>query len=348
MLFHPDTEPAHTELSLRRTLLKAGLAGLALSLSPPLAWSTSPKLSQEKLVRALQKMTGLSQAFIAGVIHKARFDASIITRMETPYESRPYAEYRPLFVNNELAELGRAYLDEHRAIFDSAHQRYGVQPEIIAAILGMETHYGRYRPKDRVLDALYTLASGYPRRSDFFLNELAEFLTLCHEERIDPLSIQGSYAGAFGMTQFIPSSYRSYAVDADGDGKRNVWSSPPDVIHSVSNYFSKHHWDDSRPVAHWLAKVPQTPFFQQLLEDETREWRALSELRDHGLARLPSPWRADDKVALIQRQTSKGERTALVHYNFFVITRWNRSYNYAMAATELAHMLGCPLCKVET
>lgn len=347
MSFDPDTEAANAERDLRRSLLKAGLAGAALSFSPPLAWSAD-RQSRQALIRALRQKTGLPAAYIISAVDMAHFDPSVIQRIETPYEAKPYVEYRPLFVNDTLAKLGKGYIDAHRDIFDEAHRRYGVQPQIIAAILGMETRYGHYKGKDRVIDALYTLAAGYPRRSDFFLNELAQYLLLCHEEKLDPLSVHGSYAGAFGTTQFIPSSYRTYAVDADGDGKRNVWTSPTDIINSVAHYFSSNHWDDGRPVAHWLTEVPQTPFFAQLLQEETREWRTLAELRQHGLAPLPAPWRKDDKVALIQRQTAQGERTALVHYNFHVITRWNRSYNYAMAATELAHMLGCPLCKVGT
>jgi membrane-bound lytic murein transglycosylase B len=346
MSLYPDTEPAGTDSELRRSLLKAGLAGALFSLSTPVAWAAAKK-PDRKLINLLRKQTGLSEHFIASAIHEARFDASVIKRMETPYESRPYAEYRPLFVNDALAKLGRAYIEEHRAIFKSAHQRYGVQPEIIAAILGMETRYGRYKAKDRVLDALYTLASGYPRRADFFRNELGEYLLLCHEENVDPLSVKGSYAGAFGTTQFIPSSYRSYAVDADKDGKRNVWSSPTDIIHSVAHYFSRHHWDDTRPVAHWLKQVPHNAFFRELQKQETREWHSLDELNRHGLATMPAPWKTSDEVSLIRRETSQGTRTALVHRNFYVITRWNRSYNYAMAATELAHMLGCPLCEVE-
>ncbi|MDT8377147.1 MAG: lytic murein transglycosylase, partial [Mariprofundaceae bacterium] len=227
-------------------------------------------------------------------------------------------------------------------------KQYGVQPEIIAAILGMETRYGHYKGKDRVLDALYTLASGYPRRADFFRRELGEFLLLCHEENIDPVSVQGSYAGAFGTTQFIPSSYRGYAVDADGDGQRDVWGSPEDIINSVANYFNRHGWQADRPVARWLDHLPMKVFFAKMLHDETKKWQRLGDVRKHAALKLPETWQDDDKVALVQRKTSQGKRTALVHYNFYVITRWNRSYNYAMAITELAYMLGCPQCGVES
>jgi membrane-bound lytic murein transglycosylase B len=335
------------DIARRKLLLRGSATLAALSLTPVVALSASSSPRQEIILK-LQQETGLEAGFIEKAISQARYDASVIKRIKTPYESRPYKEYRPLFVNQRLADKGLAYLKEHQQIFKRAEKRYGVQPEIIAAILGMETRYGHYKGKDRVLDALYTLATGYPRRANFFRNELGEFLQLCYEEELSPISIRGSYAGAFGTTQFIPSSYRGYAVDADSDGRRDVWESPDDIINSVANYFHKHRWDQQRPVAQWQDRLPKRAFFTKMLQDETKKWRSLGELRKHAVLNLPGSWSDDDRVALIQRETSQGKRTALVHYNFYVITRWNRSYNYAMAITELAHMLGCSLCKVES
>jgi len=344
--FIPDTD--------RRKLMLQGTSALvAMTCAPAIALSATTETTvtahkRRKMVEQLIKETGLEKAFVEQAISAAQFDDSIIKRIKTPYESKSYAEYRPLFVHERLAEKGRAYLKEHAAIFEQAEKKYGVQREIIAAILGMETRYGHYKGKDRVLDALFTLASGYPRRADFFRGELGDFLLLCREEKRTPTSVMGSYAGAFGTTQFIPSSFRMYSVDADGDGKRDVWDSPEDITHSVANYFKRHGWDNKRPVAQWLPHLPQKVFFAKMLRDETRKWRHLEELRKHAPIKLPEPWQDDDRVALIQRKTGQGKRTALVHYNFYVITRWNRSYNYAMAITELAELLGCGLCKVES
>jgi len=302
---------------------------------------------EQDLIDMIVEETGLERGYVADAIGQARFDASIITRIKTPYESKTYAEYRPLFVHQQLADKGMAYIRSHDDIFRQAAAKYEVQPQIVAAILGMETRYGNYKGKDRVLDALYTLATGYPRRAGFFRRELGQFLQLCREEKREPTSINGSYAGAFGTTQFIPSSYRDYAVDADGDGLRDVWNSPADIINSVAHYFHRYRWDNSRPVAHWLGHVPYKPLLRTMLKDETRKWRKLGDVRKELHLQLPDIWQDDDQVALIQRVTDKGKRTAIVHYNFHVITRWNRSYNYALAITELAHMLGCPLCEVE-
>jgi len=334
----------------RRHLMFYGSAALATaSVLPALAFSADSFPSDRTdLIRKLHDETGLDTSFIESAINEAEFDETIIKRIKTPYESKSYAKYRPLFVHQSLADKGAAYLKEHQKIFEQAHEKYGVQPEIIAAILGMETRYGHYKGKDRVLDALFTLATGYPRRANFFRNELGHFLLLCREEKRIPTEIKGSYAGAFGTTQFIPSSYRGYAVDADGDGRRDVWESPADIINSVAHYFHRYGWDEQRPVAHWLDKMPQKVFFAKMLRDETKKWRSLAEVRKHAPLKLPETWQDDDQVALIQRVTDKGKRTAIVHRNFYVITRWNRSYNYAMAITELAHMLDCSLCKVES
>ncbi|RMH52001.1 MAG: lytic murein transglycosylase B [Zetaproteobacteria bacterium] len=320
-------------------------AAVAAVVWAPEALRADPR--RAALVDALVRQTGLPRAEVAAALTQARYRDSVIRRITTPYEARPYAAYRPLFVRRRLADQGRAYLREHAAVFAAARARYHVQPEMIAAILGMESHYGRRRGRDRVLDALYTLAVGYPRRADFFRRELGEFLLMCHEERRDPASVVGSYAGAFGTTQFIPSSYRAYAVDGDGDGRRDVWDSPTDIIYSVANYFHRHHWDDRRPVAHWLPEgAGRRAPIAALIAARSLRWRALADLRPE-LGRLPAHWRDDDRVTVIALAVEEGvERPLLIHYNFHVITRWNRSRNYAMAATELAAMLGSALCAV--
>jgi len=328
----------------RRAALKVSLAGIAaLAISPTLLWAQQSDATRQILIDQLVKETGLSRASIAEAIHHAVFDESIITRMKTPYESRSYAEYRPLFVNPKLAAKGRDYLEKNAAVFQASEKTYGVQKEIIAAILGMETRYGKHRGKDPVVSSLYTLATGYPRRAKFFRRELGELLLLCKEEGLNPNEFKGSYAGAFGTTQFIPSSYRAYAVDADGDGKRDVWHSPTDIINSVANYFKKHGWDGSRPVAHWIGKESNHQSLVAHAKKGFKGWVKLSEIR-HQLPKLDNHWQDDDKVTLIEITTKKGKEIALVHYNFYVITRWNRSYNYAMAITELAELMNCKAC----
>jgi len=335
----------------RRLLLQSGLFGIAALAFPriTIAMGSSsslitPVISKAALATQLKAEFNLSEAVIGPVLDKAKFSPSIIERMQRPYEAKPYAQYRPLFVNKRLSGMGEDYIFKNKNIFAQAMKQYGVQAEIISAVLGMETHYGRSRGRDRVLDALYTLATGYPKRAAFFRKELGNFILLCQEEHLQPDKVIGSYAGAFGTTQFIPSSYRAYAVDADGDGKRDVWDSTADTINSVGNYFHLHGWDANRPVARWMPRLPQTTSLEYLRKSGMRDWKKLNEIRS-SLPALPSIWKNDDRVSLIEMDTKTGRRTALIHYNFYVITRWNRSYNYAMAITELAGMLGCKRCK---
>ena len=329
----------------RRTAMKAGLAAItALTTSPFMLWAKPDDLARQTLIEQLVQETGLKRSYIAAAINQAVYDESIITRIQTPYESRSYAEYRPLFVHPRLAEKGKAYLNKHHTIFIASEKKYGVQKEIIAAILGMETRYGANRGNDAVVSSLYTLATGYPRRAKFFRKELGELLLLCKEEGLNPNTFKGSYAGAFGTTQFIPSSYRAYAVDADGDGKRDVWHSPSDIINSVANYFNKHGWDGSRPVAHWIGKASRHNALSKHAQKGFKAWVKLADIRSQ-LPKLDQRWQDDDKVTLIEMTTVNGKEIALVHYNFYVITRWNRSYNYAMAVTELAELMGCHSCQ---
>jgi len=334
----------HMPIASRRTLMKASLAGLVtLAVSPQLIWAKQSHDVRNTLIEQLIKETGLPRSYITQAIAPAVYDESIIKRIKTPYESRSYAKYRPLFVNAKLADKGETYLHKHAEVFAASEKTYGVQKEIIAAILGMETRYGANRGNDLVVNSLYTLSTGYPRRADFFRKELGELLLLCKEEGLDPRTFKGSYAGAFGTTQFIPSSYRAYAVDADGDGKRDVWQSPPDIINSVAHYFNKHGWHGERPVAQWLGKASKHQALAEHAKKGFKGWVQLSDIR-HQLPTLNQHWQDDDKVTLIEMTTQQGKQIALIHYNFYVITRWNRSYNYAMAITELAALLGCEAC----
>ena len=154
--------------------------------------------------------------------------------MTRPAESKPWHEYRPIFITKKRISQGVDFLNEHRTTLERAEEVYGVPPEIVTAIIGVETFYGRHKGKHRVIDSLATLGFDYPPRSKFFLSELEQFLLLAREEQLDPLEIKGSYAGAMGKAQFISSSYRHYAIDFDNDGKRDIWDNTVDAIGSVA------------------------------------------------------------------------------------------------------------------
>ncbi len=294
--------------------------------------------ARAQLAEELSAQTGLAAARIHKALAQARFVPEVIARITRPYEALPYRDYRPLFVNASLIRQGRAYLRAHKDAFARAWHRWHVEPALIAAILGVETHYGTEAGRFRVLDALFTLSVGYPRRAAFFRRELGALLVLADKEGLDPAVLRGSYAGAFGITQFIPSSYLAYAADGDGDGKRDVWHSHADAIASVARYFHAHGWRAHRPVAEWLPRDTNPS-----LAGDLRDFQPLRALR-HKLPRLHLPWLGGDRVAVLRFETDTGARLALVHQNFYVITRWNRSSNYAMAVAELAAALGCKRC----
>jgi len=320
-----------------------GATLVALASRPHALWAADASTdARQLLARQLAKETKLDPSDILQILSRAEFRPSIIKRIKTPYESRPYTDYRKLFITQTMRQQGELFLQQHADVFTRQEQYYGVERQLIAAILGMETRFGRYRGSDRLLDSLYTLSTGYARRAEFFRHQLGEFLLLCREEGLKPEQVLGSYAGAFGTTQFIPSSFRAYAVDADGDGKRDVWHSVPDIVASVGNYFRQHGWQRGRPVAHWL---PYRKTLKVRADKGIKAWSPLAELRAT-LPTLPPIWQDKDKVAIIPMRTDKGQQMAIVHYNFYVITRWNRSYNYAMATTEVASMLGCSACHV--
>jgi len=203
----------------------------------------------------ISQQTGLDRHYVAAWFVRAVPQQGIINSISRPAErGLNWAEYRKIFINNKRIAAGKQFVAEHRATLEKAAADYGVPAELIAAIIGVETYYGRLTGKHRAMDALATLAFDYPPRSAFFKKELTEFLHLAAGEGWDPLEVKGSYAAAMGMPQFISSSYRAYAVDFDRDGKRDLWNSVPDVIGSVANYIARHGWVTGKPVVEqWLT-----------------------------------------------------------------------------------------------
>ena len=184
------------------------------------------------------------------LLREAVVQRRVLDAITRPAEAKPWRDYRPLFLDAGRAEKGVAFWRQHRAVLDRAEEEFGVPAAIIVAIIGVETFYGRRTGSLRVLDSLATLAFRYPRRSPFFTSELEHFLLLLiQEEGLDPLSVKGSYAGAMGIPQFISSSYRNYAIDFDGDSRRDLIASSGDAIGSVASYLERHDWRRDEAVA---------------------------------------------------------------------------------------------------
>jgi membrane-bound lytic murein transglycosylase B len=223
---------------------------------------------------------------------------------------------------------------EHRARLEKAHRETGVSPEYIVAIIGVETYYGRITGKYRVLDALATLAFDYPPRAEYFKGELAQFIALSREEQVDPLTALGSYAGAMGASQFMPSSYRRYAVDGSGDRQRNLFADWDDVIASVANYFKAHGWKADGPVLAEAVLQPDAPVVADpgnlSLNETIAGLRAKGVDFDH--AKQPD----ETRVLLVPAEQQAGPAYRVGFKNFEVITRYNRSVRYAMAVHDLA------------
>ena len=242
-----------------------------------------------------------------------------------------WKEYRPIFVTSKRIRGGNKFLKQHHETLQRAEKEYGVPAEIITAIIGVETYYGRLSGKTKVFDSLVTLGFDYPPRSPFFLSELEQFLLLTREENVDVRNVRGSYAGAMGMPQFISSSYRHYAVDFDGDGKRDLWNNTADVIGSVANYFDVHGWKTGGQVvipARINGSIEET---RNKLKPHTR----IADLVAEGV--IPNTAVGDDeKATVITLKGKKGKEYWLGLDNFYVITRYNHSALYAMAVYQLS------------
>jgi membrane-bound lytic murein transglycosylase B len=264
----------------------------------------------------------------------AQTQQSIIEAMDRPAEkAKLWYDYKPIFITERRIREGADFWLAHRQALDQAAVRSGVAPEYIAAIVGVETFYGRTTGSYRVFDALSTLAFDYPARQKFFRDELEQFLLLTREMRLDPLLIKGSYAGAMGAPQFMPSNYRRYAVDADADGRVDLWNNWQDVCASVGNYLKEHGWNAGEPVLSDASLSDAPPADNDgrklALGDTVASLKAKGVIFDSS---LPS----DAAAMLIAVDEPDGVHWRVGYNNFYVITRYNHSALYAMAVYELA------------
>jgi membrane-bound lytic murein transglycosylase B len=283
----------------------------------------------------------LDQEEIVLLLQDARFKQSIVDAISRPAEGKPWYDYRPIFITDKRIKGGIKFWREHQELVQQAAERFGVDPQIIVAIIGVETFYGRITGGYRVLDALTTLSFYYPDtgndRSGFFSKELMQFLVLGKEEDLPVREVTGSYAGAMGLGQFMPSSYREYAVDLDGDGRRDLWSSMPDVIGSVANYLHRHGWQPGQPIT-VPAQVGEGADLEQVARRNFKPEPTGAELGDSGFSPA-SPVAADTPAALLRLEEENADAFWFTFKNFYVITRYNRSPLYAMAVYELSEAI---------
>ncbi|MEH6626110.1 MAG: lytic murein transglycosylase B [Motiliproteus sp.] len=311
---------------------------LILSTLPACAAKSTGYADNPKAKVFIDKMVnqGFERAYLQQLIAGAQRQESILKAIAKPAERRlNWGQYRKIFLGKKRIQQGVEFWDKHADTLNAASEKYGVAPEIIVAIIGVETRYGRHAGKYRVLDALATLSFDYPPRSTFFTGQLEQLLLLSKEEKLDSTQLKGSYAGAMGYGQFIPSSYRHYAVDFDGDGQRDILSNPVDAIGSVANYFKQHGWNQGDPVTVTasVAKNVDSKVFNANLKPE----KTLAEWKSLGVVAVQEPGVSDKTVATAMKmKIEEREEHWLGLHNFYVITRYNHSRLYAMAVYQLS------------
>jgi len=294
-------------------------------------------------IKELSDEKGFDQNYLAGLFVKLSPQKNILDAISTPAErTLTWKEYRPIFLTDKRIAEGKTFMVENRAILDQASETYGVPPEVIAAIIGVETFYGRITGKHTVLESLATLAFDYPPRSTFFKRELSEFLVLASSEGWQTEKVLGSYAGAMGMPQFISSSYREYAVDFDGDGKRDLFGSTADVVGSVANYLAVHGWVRNAPIAErWISGLDDKASVRALVKKTLKPAHSSALVTRTGFksSRIEQATRGNRLVSVMTMNGKKSEEFWVGYQNFYVITRYNHSRLYAMAVYQLSRAL---------
>ena len=284
----------------------------------------------------LRQRHGFSQEELLRLFYGVTIQKKVLELMDRQTEALPYYKYYPLFIREAVIAEGRRQLVEHKTLLDAIEKEIGVERQIVVAIWGIESKFGTHKGAFSMFRTLNTMFDAYPRRREFYRQQLIEYLLLCKENGVDPLAITGSYGAAFGQTQFIPSSFRQYAVDFDRNGKRDVWESVPDILASIANYLHNFGWTLAAPVTAELGRDLKD---RRLVEAFTKgrsallPWAEVKELQQLPLPGLPG----DQKLSIVGLELADGGMRYVAGYpNFQAITKWNNSNRYAMAVTELA------------
>jgi membrane-bound lytic murein transglycosylase B len=330
---------------MSRARAAAALLWLALAAAPAGAQEAAGPTYEAHpdaldFIRELVARHAFDERELLTVFARARREDAVLAAMRAQPErqSRSWGEYRAMFVNERLVRGGVAFWREHRAQLARARRDYGVPQEIIVAIIGVETFYGRNTGRWRVIDALATLAFDYPPRAPFFRGELENYLLFAREQELDVFAVKGSYAGAIGIPQFMPGSYLRYAVDFDGDGIADLQGNPGDAIGSVANFLRRHGWKPGEPVQRSVRIAGEG--FRAYADANPLPRHTLADLARAGVQARGAPLPADARAALLQLETpQRPDDFRIGLQNLYVLTRYNRSVFYALAVADLSEAL---------
>lgn len=289
-------------------------------------------------IKDMVKKHKFNKQYLEKLFARAKMYDSILEAIARPAESKPWYQYHPIFVTQKRAQGGIDFWKKNADALSRAEEKYGVPAEIIVAIIGVETRYGKHAGTYPVFDSLATLAFGYPPRATFFKGELEQFLLMTREENFDAQLLKGSYAGAMGMPQFISSSFRRYAIDFDGDGKRDLWNNTTDAIGSVANYFRKHHWKPGQPITHKVNVDSNRKEFKKLITTSLKPSHTQLELLLGGVT-LPRGINKELKGKLLKLTNKRDSEYWVAWNNFYVITRYNHSALYSMSVHLLSQKI---------
>lgn len=313
---------------------------LILSLSSPIVQAAQSLTSQknvQQFITMMEKKHGFKKQDLVELFKEVQIQPAIIQSMDAPYEKKDWDTYREIFLTQQRLQAGLEFWQANQKSLEQAEQTYHVPASIIVAILGVETLYGEKQGNYRVMDALSTLAFNYPKRSPYFTRELTEFLLLCREHHTNPMQYIGSYAGAFGKPQFMPSSYRSYAVDFKKNSNIDLVHDNQAVVASIANYFHRHGWIMNQGVVQPAKITGQgiTHFNTQLKQAEYNT----KQLVKSGIQPMTAATNQPPKAGVIELSTKSGPEYWLAYHNFYVITRYNSSPQYALVVYLLAQQL---------
>ena len=299
--------------------------------------STNQEAEKSLLIDELIQEHGFDEQYVLNIFENMKFLPELIESISRPAErTKTWPEYRKIFVTNKRIAAGVLFAKQHEEIINRAASEMGIPKKILLGILGVETYFGRIQGNYKVVDSLYTLATGYPPRSKFFRSELINLFYLCREEGFSILDIKGSYAGAMGAPQFISSSYRNYAVDGNADGKVDLFNSWDDVLMSIGNYLKENGWETSGPI---YSRYPANELKLSKLSSKTiRPTSTIQDLLDEGI-RIDG-FEKDDIAQLIRLDGFDDRDDSYIgHHNFYVITTYNRNVMYALVVIQLGEAI---------